>query len=993
MLAFLIRRPIAVVMSLLALLALAVYLVIGMPVGLLPDIPIPRITVQVSYPGLAADEMERQIVRALRNQLLQVGRLEDIRSRAWDNQALIEIDLAYGANTQLAFIEVNEKIDQAMPLLPEDVERPRVIQANVSDLPVFYLDMIPAARKGKPDPLELAQFARSVIKRRIEQLEAVAFVDLSGLALPEITVLPDGPALRRLGIDEADLERIFRENDLQVGSIIVQAGQYRYKLVFRSELRRVEDVADLYFRVGDRLFRLGDLARVALAERPRRGSYLRGREAGIIFSVRKQADGNLFELKTEMDTLLADLRHRYPTLDFQLSLDQSELLRVSIRNLWSSLGYGALFAGLILLAFFREWRAPLLIAAAVPVTLLLTLFGFALLGLTVNTISLAGLILGVGLMVDNSIIVIENIRQYRRQGLPPAVAGIRGAGEVIRPLVSSALTTCSVFLPLIFLSGLAGALFYDQAVSVSLALGASLLVAWLVLPTLHTLLDKNTEPPASTDRPASWFERSVDWSLRYRWVVWSVVVAVIGAGVFCLQKLDRERFPRLTRQGIELLIDWNEPLSLAENEARYHELYDHFAGRLESAHAFVGRQQFLLEADRQGEAAQKLFLLNADDWAGLLSDIPAWTRRRWPQAIVEARPTRNLFDQVFGEEKPPLIIHLTSQLHPETPTPQQVTAVPQLLRQMNLSFRPPAEQFQYLLDIDREAALRYGLPVATIQNRVRSLLGQQEIGRLRFQTGALPVVVQNSSTGLRSDLETSLVATPGGDQLPLSRFIRLLPHQAYRTITATRAGPSYDIQLDAYSPGLEEEVLSGLKADGQLAAFFSGQVYANRMLLRELAWTAAVSLALLYLILAAQFESFRQPLIVLLTVPVGVAVALLTLFITRESLNLVSMIGLVVMSGIVVNDAILKVDMINRARRAGHTLQEALHEGGRRRLRPILMTTFTTVLALSPVLFSAGLGAELQRPLAWTVIGGLLAGTLASLYFIPLLYVFFSGRK
>ncbi len=682
-----------------------------------------------------------------------------------------------------------------------------------------------------------------------------------------------------------------------------------------------------------------------------------------------------------------------PYLSFHLSNDQSELLEVSIQNLLSSLAYGALFAFLVLLLFFREWKAPILIATAVPVALILALFGFSLFGITLNTVSLAGLILGVGLMVDNSIIVIDNIRQYRRRGLSPSESGIEGTQEVIRPLISSALTTCSVFLPLIFLSGLSGALFYDQAISVSLALASSLLVAWLVLPTLSRIIDRKALPARENVLGGTRFVQTVNGVLRYRWATQAAFGLFVAVGLWVGKNLPTTRFPALSRQGIEVRMDWNEPLNLEENERRYKLIYQAFASKIENASGFPGRQQFLLNANREGEYTQTVFLISPQNWEDLLEEVPAFIQSHWPRAQLTEQPLRNVFDQVFGQEEPPLTIHLKSMTHELTPAPDAVQPLLDELAKKGFRFQIPVEQFQYQLEIDREAALRHQVSVSSIRSRLRSLFQQEEIGQLSYQANAIPVVFESPQNGVRTALDQVLIPNLEGDFLPLSEFAQLYPNRSFKVITAGRAGPTYDIELEEYVPGIENQVRSILRKTGELSVFFSGQVFVNRQLLRELLWVLGISLTLLYLILAAQFESVRQPFIVLLTVPVGLAAALITLSLAGESINLVSMIGMVVMSGIVVNDAILKVDMINRARQQGLGMIPAIHEGGRRRLRPILMTTLTTILALLPILFSSGLGAELQKPLAWAVIGGLLAGTGASLYLIPVLYQFIASSR
>jgi len=1038
--------------------ALVLGLVVGrtLPVGLLPEAPIPQITVQISYPNTSARELEDAVVQPLRNQLLQVGRLEDIESRTRSNSARITLTFAFGTDTDLAFIEVNEKIDQAAGLLPRELERPRVVKANVADIPVLYLSLTPApGREDAATPLELSDFARAVVKRRIEQLPQVAFVDLSGYAEPEAVILPRTDLLRAAGLSARDLESIIADNNLELGSILVQDGQYQYNVRFQSALRSPEDIEGLYFRHEGRVLQIADVAEVRLQPRAPRGAYRYNGRPGIVLTVRKQADAQLFALQRDFEVLLADLRAQYPQLDFAVTHDQSELLRVSIDNLLGSLGYGAFFAFLILFTFFREWRAPLLIGVAVPLALIVAFLGFYLAGLTVNVTSLAGLILGVGLMIDNSIIVIENIRQQRRMGYPLPEACVRGGEEVIRPLLSSALTTCSVFLPLVFLSGIAGALFYDQAVSISIALGSSLIVAYILLPTLMRLVGRRGDGGQSAvgsrqsavggeqQRGYKWYLRSVDFALDRRWLTLAFFLAFVGSAFFLLREIPQERFPRLSRPALEVDIDWNEAIDLRENERRVLALLEHFDTLVTVSNAFIGEQQFLLSEEEPALNEVQLVLYQDS------LPLPAFRerlldrlRQSYPQAVVSARPLRNLFDEIFGAEQPPLVAQVQSARNRTTPEPAEAAPLLDFLEARGRPAELPPREALYAIRVQRAVALRYRVPVDYVFSALRTLFSQNDIGTLRSADRSMPIVVGSRLQSFYRQLNEATVENEEGRRLPLRYFIEVSRDEAYKELTAGRAGEVLRLPFAEYDAGLVAAIRDFLRRDGTLTAYFSGQYYDNRALLRELAVVMAVSLLLLYLILAAQFESLVQPLIVLLTVPVGLTGALLTLYLAGESLNLVAVIGMVVMSGIVVNDAILKVDMMNRRRRvdrinrmnrmeedsmrgmdrksegrafpplhsdrgslnlndkapagnetlnpSGHEamnlLREAIHIAGLRRLRPILMTSLTTMLALAPVLLTTGLGAELQRPLAWAVIGGLAAGTVASLYFVPVLY-------
>lgn len=986
MLPFLIQRPIAVLMSFLGLLILGGTTMFLLPVSLLPDVPIPEISVQVNYPELSAADMELYVAQPLRNQLLQVGKLKDIESNSRNGKLTISLLFEFGTNTDLAFIEVNEKIDQVIGQLPREMPRPRVIKANVADVPVFALSLIP---REESMSLELTTLARQVIKRRIEQLPEVAFVDISGWETAEVVISPDPAKMQMLQWTEQDIVAIIKANELELGNILLQDNQYQFNVRFPSGLQSVRAIQNLYLNQEGTLLQLKDIATVELRSSPNRGKYLYNGKPAIAFLVRKQADARLFELKRKFAALLADLRQSYPNLEFAVSNDQSEALQVSIDNLLSSLGYGAFFAFVILFLFFWEWRAPTLIGLAIPMALLLAMLGLYLTDISINTISLAGLILGIGLMIDNSIIVIENIRQYRGMGFELGQACVLGTNEVIRPLISSALTSCSVFVPLVFLSGIAGSLFFDQAISICIALGASLVVAYFFLPTVVRLLANQKSDESSVVKKAekslSIFTRSTNLILQNRSLILILLVAPTVLGAYLFIQLPKESFPALSRQGYVVQLDWIENISLLENERRVAKILLEMNSLLSTSQVFLGEQQFLLTKENQGINEAEIYLYTTEDQAIVKKKMRSLIQQTGGLAKVQLSPIKSLFDEVFGTVKPPLVIELRNESNAHIPSPESIVPLLDSLAQSSIAYEVTPTEKQYTISIIREEALRYGISYQQIYDRLKTLFNQNEITQLKMGEQFVPLQINSGEAGFLDLIQRTIISNGQGTSLPLANFLEVDQKERYKEVRASRGGPAYQLPIDSFSDPLIQDIKRWMAKDGTLSFAFSGQGFEDQQQLLELFWVFLMALLLLYLILAAQFESLFQPLIVLFTVPLSVVGSGLMLMIFKESLNIISLTGMVVMSGIIINDAILKVDMINRIR-TKMTLREAIHEAGRRRIRPIIMTSLTTILALTPVLFSTGLGADLQRPLAYAVIGGLVVGTMASIWVIPALY-------
>ena len=997
MLRFLLPRPIAVFTATLALAVLGGVALGLLPVSLMPEVDLPEVTVQVEGPGRSAQELEETVVAPLRRQLLQVSRLDDLRSETRDGSALIRLRMAFGTEIDYAFLEVNEQVDRLLGQLPRDLPRPNVVKASASDLPVFYLslryrDSVDAATE--PDRLlQLSELGETVIRKRIEQLPEVALVDLTGRDFPELRIIPDQARMQSLGLDQDDLAQALARHDLQPGAILLREGQYQYNVRLARDLQTPADLGDIYLRQGERIFQLQDLATVQLTAQPPRGRFLHQGHPALNLAIIQQDGARFADLQARMDTVLGQLRRDYPRLQFELSRDQTALLSASLDNLGQSLLFGVLLASLVMGLFLRELRAAFMIALSLPLSLLISMLFFYLLDLSLNVISLSGLVLGVGLMIDNAIIVIDSIAEQRSRGVALYQACWQGTAEVVRPLISSALTTAAVFLPLVFLSGIAGALFTDQALAVSIGLGSSLLVAIGLLPVLYFQLYRRQSATAAA--PVGWLYRLYDRGfagvMRRPALFLALVGLLLLAGLWPAWRLPLRQLPAVGRADRLVQLDWNAPLTLTENERRTRRLLRDLGPWLDLHQAQLGEQQYLLDRQARQTAAQAELYLRAPSVAAadaLTDTLRGWLRQQAPQALVALAPPPTLFDRLFGEQAPPLEARLTRRDGTGPPGPEQARALAeQLSAALGEPVPPPPLRRVSLVLPDQAALLRYGISPDRLINTLSRRVQSSELQELNLGRQAVPVVVSEAQAG---DWLDQPMRSEAGDPVPLRSLLRVQPGEDYQTRHGG-AGGSYlplRFDLDAEAQPRYEAALQTVVGQAQppLSLELTGALYDRENLLWELIGVLAGALALLYFILAIQFESLRLPFIVLLEVPIDLAAALLTLWAFGQSLNLMAMIGMVVMTGIIINDSILKIDTINRLRSAGQPMAEALHQAGQRRLRPIVMTSVTTILAVLPFLWGSGLGNELQRPLAIALIGGMLVGTLVSLYFIPLAY-------
>ena len=920
-----------------------------------------------------------------------------------------------GSNVNLLFIEVNEKVDRAMNQMPKEMERPKVMKASAMDIPAFFLDLTPA---DSSKFAQLSKFARNVVVKRIEQLPQTAMVDVSGTVGTEIDCIPDNEKLQAMGMSVSDIESAIKRNNITLEALSIVDGIYRYNIHFDSQLLTRKDIEDIYINHQGRLFQLKDVCKIEEHTATRNGLVRHDGKECVTMAIIKQNDARMEELKQSMDELLDDMRKEYPDINFQLTRDQTHLLQFTIENLKGNLYMGALMACLVLMLFLKEWRLSLLVVLSIPLSLIITILCIYLLGISMNVISLSGLILGVGMMVDNAIIVVDNITQKgenvkRLKGERLEGVVVRSTREVFTPMLSSVLTTCSVFLPLIFLSGTAGALFYDQAMGITTALFASLLVATVVIPVYYMVLHKNGEKVKEIKGEkvnfvglklpggVKCYEAVLKWMLRHtRLVLALFVISIPLMGILVLH-IEKERMPKVAQDDTLLTIDWNSNISAQENDRRIAGMMGAIKEDVQTSTSMIGAQEFMLAHTKDITSSEAVVYLKAADSEHLdiiKRQCTAYLQQHYPQASAEYGEPGNLYNLIFSTDEADLEIHLQNREGRRPITDASRAFRDTLLRHFpNLEISPIMTETNIRYVADMEQMAIYKVSYDALYRRLRELVSRGTVFSINEGAQSVPVKMLSgamSFTGVERHILAESVKNSDGTDIPISYLVCEAKGEDYKRLQAGNGGEFYTLSLNAKDREVEE-VMAFVneyihRPQSQYSASFAGGYFSSRMLISELSVVLAVALALLYFILAAQFESLVQPLIILLEMVVDVFFVLVGLWILGESLNLMSMTGLVVMSGIIINDSILKIDTINHSphlKSGTHKgLIRAIMEAGQRRLRPIVMTSLTTILALLPFLSHGSMGAAIQYPLSLTLIIGMTIGTAVSLFFIPMLY-------
>ncbi|PRY86738.1 efflux RND transporter permease subunit [Mongoliibacter ruber] len=1001
MVRFLLARPIAVLMTFLALMVFSVIVFRTLPISLLPPIDVPQILVKVNYPNASPEAIEQNVLSPIREGLMTLGGLEDMDSKAGSEVGTIRLTFDYGTRMELAYIEVNEKIDRLTNTLPSDLSRPQVIRINTNDIPVVRVQVVP---KEGFDFTEVSLLTENVLKKRLEQLEGVSLVDINGKKERMITVSPKIEILRGLGMTEENVINAVKYGNEELPGISVEDGQFRYYLRLATRVDSPEDIMKLPVTSSEGVtVDLSTVATVQYETSEPLGYHLFGQEEGLVITVHKQAAAKMNELLPKIYEAVEIFKTDYPQVAFEMTQDQSVLLNAGISNLQTSLLFGGLFAFGVLFVFMGNYRTPIIIGLSLPSSLIISFLVFYFFDISINVISLSGLALGLGMLIDNSIIVLDNITRKRKEGLPLFEACVEGVNEVMSALISSVLTTLAVFVPLVFLSGISGALFFDQAVAVAAILGVSLLVAFIFLPMLYRFFFRNhpKDKPIQEDsrlfiKILGGYKKLYKKIFSNRKLSFVLFVVLIPAGLALALLLETRGLPPIEKTDAILTVNWNEPIGVIQNRDRVLSLLEAMSGKYLKAESDVGVRQFLLFDGESSLQESTLYFLfeNQEQKEDQMLRMEQLIQENFSNAVVQTEDAPNAFDQLFASNLP----------YYEVRWKDLTTKKPVGEAEMDTWLGEfPVEDFSRGPGLQKEASVvfrlkstemaTYGVNPNDLQEKVKRLFGVYGITDIKRFGEITPIKLKADKRDFEDLLRNSYIQGKDGQEYALANFIRFEYENHYKFVTADKGGVFQSLYLEENEPAQYNQEILNWGNQRNLGVSFVGQYFKDRETISELLGILMVAVLLLYFILAAQFESFVQPLVVIFTLPLGIAGAFTVLLLTGTSLNVMSAIGLVVMLGIMVNDAILKIDTINRLRvkyvdtlSPAKALEQAMYEAGEIRLKPILMTSVTTILALLPVVFSSGLGADLQRPLVFSVIGGLTIGTFTAMYFVPLAY-------
>jgi multidrug efflux pump subunit AcrB len=931
--------------------------------------------------------------------MLTVQNIKDIDSKSANHSAWIYMYYEHGSRMDLAYVEVNEKLDHIISSIPSDVQRPVVTRINTSDVPVMRLHVLP--KNNEPGMAELSILTERVIKKRIEQVQGVSLVDINGQVQEEIAIIPDMVALNTYGLSPDDIHRAVDAGNKELGSLSIRDGQYRYFVRVANSIADIESIKNLAVPVQNNYIPLHRLAEVSRIPAQSLGYHLHDSTQGLVLTIQKQVDARMTDLMVNLNAAITMIKKDYPQLRFEVSRNQNFLLDAGIDNLKQDIVYGGILTILLLFLFLGHWSAPTLMSISIPLSLVISIVFFYLFHISFNIISLSGIALGIGMLIDNSIVVIDHISRKRKSGLPLIDSAIQGTQEMTAPVISQVLTTVAVYAPLVLLHGMAGDLIKDQAKALTISLLVSLLVAFILAPLLYRyLISWISKGQIKEDTIFyRWIEkgyhRMIDHILQYKLFYFLFTLCLMPIGFWIATILPVRALPEIEKTESLVKIDWNEEIDALENKKRTEKIVALIAPSVISSESDIGIKQYVLQEEKSNVQSSELYFQckNETEKKSVDRRVLEYITKQYPKSVLKIEDVPNAFTQLFSTDKSYFearFLDINEELNP----------VVQDYLAKNPASKPGDSQSKetYLEIIPDYAKMTlYGINRSQLDNTLARIIGVLHVTDIKKGGSVTKVVLKDNDKSI-SALEQAQLKNIQGASYNLKEFIQLAYLDQYKYILADRSGKYKSMIWDRSSTqnikGIENS-MAEIARKTSSPVHFQGQYFDDQAQLKQLVFIFIIVALLMYFILAIQYESIWQPFLVMLTIPLGITGAMIVLWLTGSALDTMAAIGFIVILGLIVDDPILKVETLNRLRKKylseGCVFDDALlksmiHEAGSICLKPLLMVSLTTSLALVPILFIPGIGNELQKPMVWVIVGGLSIGTFFTTWFVPLAY-------
>ncbi len=1013
-----VRRPIFTTMVTLIIVIIGAVSLSRLQIDMLPDIELPSLTIRTGYEGASPEVMERLVTQIIEEIVATVPGVEQIMSTSSEGNSSVRVSFVWGTKIDAAAIDVQGMLEDEINELPDDIVRPRVRKFDIASYPVVILGI-----SSNLDPVELTELIEVQIRYRFARIPGVAQVDTWGAFNREVRIELDPDRVKALGLSMDRVIAAIKDANLDLPAGKIEQGRYEVTLRAPAEFTNLDEIRDTVIVKRDgaavTLDQIADIKDTY--EKLTRMTRVNGQQ-GIRVAIRKQANANTVEVAKRVLAEIKAANEAFPQLHIVPVINQGNFIERSIKNVARSVLYGGGLAILVLLFFLRNLRSTVAISLSIPISIVAT---FALMyfgGFTINLMTLGGLALGVGMMVDSSIVVLENIfRRSCENSETPAVAAVKGTEEVGKAIVASTITTLVIFLPLVFVQGVTGILFKELAYVIIFSLICSLAVSLTLVPMLASRLLKSTltlqkKRKARVERLMAFsnafflgldnsYLRLLRTVLRHRLVTVFVAAVLLGASLLLLPLIGSEFIPPSDEGAVRVSgkMEIGTRLELVDQQTRKMEaiVYPAVPEAVASV-VRVGASGWRPNSGAEGQIILSLVPAAQRDRSNveIAKDLRRLLKDKIPGMEIRVRAPQGQFllERILGGDEGltieirgfdlEVLAALVRNVSEEIEDVPGITDV-----QISLVEGIPQQEIQ----VDRSKIADLDLTVRNVTQLLETAVAGSKAGEYRTGGNSYRIWVQLKDAEKRSlDEILDLTLTTGsGEQVALRNLVTTEAGRGPVLIDRKDQQRMFTVQANVAGRDLGSVArdvqarINGIPRPMGYALMVAGNFEEQKKAFHELAISIILALVLVYMVLACQYESLRDPLVVMFSVPLAAVGVLVTLFITNTTLNVQSYIGCIMLGGIVVNNAVLLVDQTGQLVRNKMNTRDALLEAGRRRLRPILMTTLTTILGLLPLALGIGEGADAQAPLARAVVGGLTGSTLITLVLIPAVYSLF----
>lgn len=1009
-----IRKPVTTIMVTLMVFIAGIVSYFNLDQALMPDMDLPIAVVMTTYVGASPEEIEELISKPMEESLGSIANVDTVTSYSSTNSSMVLLQFVDGTDIDMAAVDMRDKIDQMKSTLPDAAGDPMVIKMDINAMPITI-----GVKAENMDLESLNDLLEDNVVNRLERIEGVASVSLSGGITNEVRITVDPVKLAGYGLTTSTLSGLLAAENMNLPSGDLTQGNTTVAVRTIGEFTSVQEINNLPIPTSTgAVIHLSDVAKVEQVEADRDSfTYING-EKGILLSVDKQSTANLVKVSQSLKDEIAKLQRDYPELEIDMLSDTSDYIEMSLSNITETALLAAVIAFFVLLLFLKNAVTAGIIAVSIPTSIMATFALMYVTDINMNMISMGGVAIGIGMLVDNSVVVLDSIYQYYERGYTAAESAEIGAKEVSMAIIASTLTTVAVFLPMALIGGTTGAMMKNLSFTIMYALIASVVVALTFVPMACALLLKRETKTfvwknlrflsfldhweGAIDTLSRKYEKLLKWALRHRkkTVLTVLLVFILSLCSIPLAGMD---FMASMDEGVATIsVDLPNGTDLDTTEETTLEVLYRLqdipeadvvyanvgSGMLSSGTNSASITMNLVDAKDRKRSTEEV----CDDIEKLLADIPgADITVSSSDSAMGSLASADVTMNVYGYDAATLV-------GVEDELVDKLSGV-EGLSDVEGSTGDTVPEAK--VTIDRAKASQYGITTASVAGALSTAISGSTATQYKLDGTEIDVVIRydTNSVNYLTDLNNLTVTSAYGTQVPLSDVATVTMDESATTIMRENQKNYITISANADNMStseaqkLVEKAMADIELPDGCTYEFSGMMEKMNDTFRSLEIAMVVAVLLVYMIMASQFESLRYPFIVMFSMPLAITGAIIGLLITGNTITMPAMMGFVMLIGMVVNNGIVLVDYTNQLMDRGMNCYDALTSAGPRRLRPILMTTLTTVLGMVPMALATSEGSEMMQALAIAVIFGLTLSTVVTLIFIPVLYMWMNERK